>query len=119
MRILICEDNLLASKTHSVILERAGYKTDIALDGNVAMEMIKSNIYNLILVDIHLPYHSGLELIKYLRKNLRKKTPVIVVSAFSNPLTQKQAYDLGIDDYMIKPIDPNDLIEKVRLSLNN
>ncbi len=119
MKILICEDNILATKTQSIILGRAGYQTDIAMDGNEAMEKLSSNNYNLILIDIHLPYHSGLELIKYLRADLKKDTPVIVVSSFSNPQIQKQAYELGIENYLIKPIDPDDFIEKIRLALNN
>lgn len=119
MKILICEDNLLSNKAHSIILERAGYKTDLARDGKMAMEMLGSYDYNLILVDIHLPYHSGLEVIKYLRTDLGKSTPVIVITAFSDPQIKKQAFELGIEDYLVKPIDPADFLEKIRLALNN
>jgi DNA-binding response OmpR family regulator len=119
MKILICEDNKLAIRALSVFLSKEGFETVNAMDGNEAMELLSSNEFDLILIDIHLPYHSGLELIRHLRSDLKKKTPVIVVSAFSDPQVQRQAYELGIDDYIVKPIDPTNLIEKIRTLLRN
>jgi DNA-binding response OmpR family regulator len=119
MKILICEDNKLAMKALSVFLSKAGFETTNAVDGNEAMDYINTNEYDLILVDIHLPYHSGLELIRHLRSELKKKTPVIVVSAFSDQQIQRQAHELGIDDYIVKPIDPTSLINKIRTLLRN
>jgi len=113
MRILICEDNKLASKTLSVVLEREGYITDSAEDGNKAIVLLQQNLYDLVVVDIHLPFHSGLELIKFMRADLTSKTPVLIVTAFSDPQMQKQAGELGIDGYIVKPFNPSDLINKV------
>ena len=117
MGILICEDNKLAMKTLSVILEREGYKTETAADGNEAIMLIQKNIYDLILVDIHLPYHSGLELVRYLRSDLKKETPVLIVTAFSDPQMQKQAGELGINGYVVKPFNPSDIIRQIRAIL--
>ena len=114
MKVLICEDNKLASKTLSVVLEREGYEADSAEDGKKAIALLQTNIYDLIVVDIHLPFHSGLELIKFLRSDLESKTPVLIVTAFSDPQMQKQAKELGIDGYIVKPFNPSDLIKKVR-----
>jgi DNA-binding response OmpR family regulator len=119
MKILICEDNKLAMRALSVFLGREGFETTNAVDGNEAMDLIDKNDYDLVLVDIHLPYHSGLELIRHLRSELNKKTPVIVVSAFSDPQIQRQAHELGINDYVVKPIDPTNLINKIRTLLRN
>ncbi len=91
MVILVCEDNALASRAISTFLSRSGYSVMTATDGNIAMKTITEHNYDLIVVDIHMPYHSGLELISYLREDLKKKTPVIIVSAFSDPLVKKQA----------------------------
>ncbi len=118
MKILICEDNTLAMKALSVILGKNGYATAIAADGNEAMDMLRNNDYDLLLVDIHLPYHSGLELVEFVRTDLKKDTPVIIVSAFSDPQMIKRAGDLGINDYIVKPIDANILVNKIRLLLN-
>jgi DNA-binding response OmpR family regulator len=118
MKILICEDNPMAMKTLSVVLEREGYVADVADDGNVGIEMLQKNDYDLLVVDIHLPYRSGLELIKFVRSDQGKDTPVIILTAFSDNQMQRQAGELGISDYIVKPFNPVDLITKIKSILN-
>lgn len=118
MKILICEDNPLAMKTLSVVLEREGYEADTAEDGNIAIGFLQKNEYDLIVVDIHLPYRSGLELVKYLRSDLGKDTPVLILSAFSDIQMQHQAGELGISGYMLKPFNPAELVERIKSILN-
>jgi two-component system, OmpR family, response regulator VicR len=118
MKILICEDNPMAMKTLSVVLEREGYQADVADDGNVGIEMLQKNDYDLMVVDIHLPYRSGLELIKFVRSEQGKDTPVIILSAFSDNQMQRQAGELGISDYIVKPFNPVDLVAKIKSILN-
>lgn len=118
MKILICEDNPMAMKTLSVVLEREGYKADVADDGNVGIEMLEKNDYDLLVIDIHLPYRSGLELIKFVRSEQGKDTPVIILSAFSDNQMQRQAGELGISDYIVKPFNPVDLVAKIKSILN-
>lgn len=113
MKILICEDNRLAMMALSFILEKEGFKSDTAEDGNIALTFLQKTVYDLILVDIHLPFHSGLELIKYLRSDLKMKTPVLVLTAFSDQQMQHQAGELGISGYIVKPFDPSDLIRRI------
>ncbi len=119
MRILICEDNKLALKTISVVLEREGYKSDTAENGYDALTLLKDNLYDMVIVDIHLPYYSGLELVEYLRTDLRLDTPVLIVSAFSDPQMQRQAAGLGIAGYIVKPFNPTDLVNRIRTILKN
>jgi DNA-binding response OmpR family regulator len=118
MTILICEDNRLAMRTLSVILEKEGYSTETAIDGNEAIDLLRNKDYDLLLVDIHLPFHSGLELIKYLRSELKKKTPVLVITAFSDPQMQKQAAELKINGYFTKPFNPPEIIAQIKSILN-
>ena len=118
MKILICEDNPMAMKTLSVVLEKEGYDADVADDGNVGIEMLQKNDYDLLVVDIHLPYRSGLELIKFVRSDQRKDTPVIILTAFSDNQMQRQAGELGISDYIVKPFNPVDLVAKIKSILN-
>lgn len=117
MRLLVCEDNKLVMKILSVVLEKDGFKVDLAEDGNIAFELLDKTIYDLILVDIHLPFHSGLEIIKYLRSDLKQRTPVLIVSAFSDLEVQRQAGELEIDGYIVKPFNPADLITRIRTIL--
>jgi len=113
MTILVCEDNKLASLAISTVLKRRGFSIDVATDGNVAMEKIASGNHDLVIMDIHLPYHSGLELVRYMRIEKELKTPVIIVSAFSDKQMQKQARELGISEYLVKPIDIDTLIDRI------
>ena len=117
MRVLICEDNKLALRTLTTVLRREGYETESAPDGNAAMSLIQTQSFDLIIVDIHLPYHSGLELVRYLRSDLKKETPVLIVTAFSDPQMQKQAGELGINGYVVKPFNPSDIIRQIRAIL--
>ena len=103
----------MAMRTLTYVLEKEGFEIDKAEEGNIALTLLQKNIYDLILVDIHLPFHSGLELIKYLRKDLKMETPVIVLSAFSDLQIQRQARELGISGYIVKPFKLTDLIEKI------
>ncbi len=119
MKILICEDNPLALKALSVVLERHGFEPVTASDGNEAKALLESVSCDLIIVDLHLPYLSGLELIKYLRSDLRKKTPVLVVTAFSDAQVQRQAAELGISGYIVKPFNPTDLLESINAILKH
>lgn len=117
MKILVCEDNKLALKTITVILGKEGFVTEFAENGNDAVDCLSRNTYDLIITDIHLPFRSGLELVKYLRSDLKMTTPVIVLTAFSDPQMQKQAIELGINDYIVKPFNPVELLSKIRAVL--
>ena len=101
----------------SFIIEKEGFKSDIAEDGNKALILLQKNVYDLILMDIHIPFHSGLEVIKYLRSELKMETPVLVLTAFSDLQMQHQAEELGINGYIVKPFDSSDLIRQISLIL--
>jgi DNA-binding response OmpR family regulator len=118
MKILICEDNPMAMRTLSVVLEREGFEADVAEDGNEGMELLQKNDYDLLVIDIHLPYRSGLELIKFVRSDQGKDTPVIILSAFSDNQMQRQAGELGISSYIVKPFNPVDLVTRIKSILN-
>jgi len=105
-------------KTLSVILEREGFEADLAEDGNVAIDLLQMYDYDLLVVDIHLPYRSGLELVKFVRSDQGKDTPVIILTAFSDHQMQRQAGELGISDYIVKPFNPGDLVTKIKSILN-
>jgi DNA-binding response OmpR family regulator len=119
MKILICEDNMLAMKTLTYILGKEGFELDTAADGNIALAFLKKTVYDLILVDIHLPFHSGLELIQYLRSELKMETPVLVLTAFSDTQMQRQAGELKISGYIVKPFNPAELLTQIRFILKS
>ena len=104
----------MAMRTLSVILEKEGFEADTAEDGNRAIDLLSENDYDLVVVDIHLPYRSGLELVRFIRSDQGKETPVLVLTAFSDPQMQRQAGELGISDYVVKPFDPSDLVKRIK-----
>ncbi|NLE34388.1 MAG: response regulator transcription factor [Bacteroidales bacterium] len=117
MRILICEDNQMASRAMSVVLNREGYDSVTAADGNKAIEALRKTDFDLAIIDIHMPYHSGLEVIRFLRTELKRQTPVLIVSAFSDPQMQRQAAEMKVSGYLTKPFDPDDLLTKIRAAV--
>lgn len=116
-KILICEDNQLVLRALSVVIEREGYDPVAVSDGNKAIEMLKSTEFGLLIVDIHMPYHSGLEVIGFLRNELKKQTPVLIVTAFSDAQVQRQAAEMKVSGYITKPFNPDDLIKQVKSAL--
>ncbi len=117
MKILICEDNQLALRAMSVVLEREGFDPVTVNDGSKAIDVLRKTDFDAVIIDIHLPYHSGLEVIRFLRTELKKQTPVLIVSAFSDPQVKRQAGEMKVSGYITKPFDPQDLIDKIRAAV--
>jgi len=101
-------------KTLSYVLEKEGYELEQAEDGKEALTLLQKSVYDLLIVDIHLPFRSGLELTRYVRSELKLKTPVIVLTAISDPQMQRQAGELGISGYIVKPFNPADIVILIR-----
>jgi len=111
--ILIVEDeeaivNLIKNRLNSDI-----YNIDVAVDGKDALFKISTNTYDLITLDIMLPYLDGFEICKKLRQK-SKQTLVIMVSALDTVEFKSKGYDLGIDDYIAKPFSPKELAIKIQ-----
>lgn len=117
MKILICEDDKLMQKALEILLGKEGFEIFHALDGSEAFDMLNANEYDLLIVDIHLPYSSGIELIEHYRHNLLKDKPIIVVTAINNKQIKQQAESLGITEYVLKPYDPKELVNTINTTL--
>ncbi|MBT3422408.1 MAG: response regulator transcription factor [Bacteroidetes bacterium] len=109
MKILVCEDDLIILKMLELKLSREEYDVHIAHDGREAKELLNKNEYELILTDIMMPFIGGTELVNYIRTELKSDVPIIVLSGLHDEDTILKAFDLGIDDYIIKPFSPNEL----------
>ena len=116
MKILIVEDEKEITDGIKAILEKEGFSTDVAYDGKKGLECIEDNMYDLVLLDIMLPYMSGIEILKEIREE-GIQTPVILLTAKSMIDDKIVGLDAGADDYMTKPFSPSELVARVKAHL--
>lgn len=114
MKILVCEDDYMMVKAIEHRLLRDEYEIVVATDGQVAAEKIKTEEFDLILTDMLMPFLGGLEIINLVKNDLKKKTPIIVLSKLGQEESIIEAFKLGADDYMTKPFSPNELSLRVK-----
>jgi two-component system, OmpR family, response regulator VicR len=114
LKVLIAEDDVLMIKILEFILKKEGYQVTSCKDGLSAIEKIPVLLPDLIITDIMLPFRSGLEIIGYSKETF-EHIPVIVVSALGEEEgTVIEAFNLGADDFVSKPFNPNELLLRVK-----
>lgn len=114
LSILVVEDHPINQKLMEIMLQRFGYETDVASDGQVALTKVLQKPYDLIFMDIQMPNMDGLQATREIRKKLLKKEQPKIIAMTANALEEdkKQCFSAGMDDYMIKPIKL-DRVEKM------
>lgn len=113
-RILLVEDDMGISKILTLKLRTDGFDTTLAKDGIEALEMLKKNRYDLILLDLRMPRMDGFEFLKEKQSNA-DKTPVIVCSVLSQDTDIERARKYGIVDYLVKVNIPlQGIIDRIR-----
>jgi len=115
--ILIAEDEALVLKMLSYRLQKEGYIVLTAKDGKQALDCLRTTTPDLVITDLMMPYHSGLEILEYVKKSIQTRVPVIVLSASGQEQTVLKAFSLGADDFALKPFSPNELVSRVRRHL--
>lgn len=115
--ILIAEDEALVLKMLSYRLQKEGYTVLTANDGKQALDCLRTTTPDLVITDLMMPYHSGLEILEYVKKSMLTRVPVIVLSASGQEQTVLKAFSLGADDFALKPFSPNELVSRVRRHL--
>ena len=111
--ILIVEDEEKIINFIKNRLDKSVYNIDIALDGKEALSKIVSNSYDLITLDVMLPFIDGFDLCKKIRQK-SKQTLVIMISALDTIEFKEKGYHLGIDDYIAKPFSAKELALKIQ-----
>lgn len=115
-RILLAEDEPKLGQIIQEELTRQGYHTDVAYDGLVAEKLFQQHPYSLVLLDINLPYKNGLALCKEFR-NVKKGIPIIMLTALGEIQDKMDAFNLGADDYIVKPFHFNELFARIKVFL--
>ncbi len=114
MKVLICEDEEIMLTALAFRLRKQGLEVLVAEDGKQALQLIKSHSPDLIVADIMMPFVTGLELITFVRQDMKSSLPIIVISALENDEVVLEAFRLGATDFITKPFKPNELILRIK-----
>ena len=123
LKILLVEDDKDLNMLTSVYLKDAGFIVKSLYNGLDALNELDSNHYDIILSDIMMPLCDGFELARTIREN-NKEIPILFMTARDDKPSKQLGYKVGIDDYITKPFDFDELVFKInaiarRLNLNN
>ena len=113
MRILLVEDEIHLALAVSEILKKNGYQVDVANDGYDGYEYAKSNVFDLIILDIMLPKMSGIDILRKLRSE-KFSVPILMLTAKDEVEDKVEGLDYGADDYMTKPFATPELLARIR-----
>lgn len=116
MRILFAEDEATSARQLLPTLKKAGLSVDLARSGRNAIEMLRNYDYGIAVVDLSLPDMDGYNVINSLRL-LNVSTPIIILSSLDQPEAKIRAFSIGADDYLTKPINPAELVARIRAIL--
>ena len=116
--ILIIEDENDLAELVAFNLEKEGYRSLIAQDGPSGLEAARNNSPDLILLDIMLPGMSGMDICKVLKgKEKTARIPVIMMTAKGEEIDRVVGFEVGADDYVIKPFSPRELLLRIKAVL--
>jgi two-component system response regulator ResD len=114
-RILVVDDEERIRRLLKMYLEKEGYIIEEAEDGETALRLATVSDFDLILLDVMLPGIDGIEVCSRLRQV--KATPVIMLTAKGEEMNRVQGFEVGADDYVVKPFSPREVIYRVKAIL--
>jgi DNA-binding response OmpR family regulator len=119
-RILVAEDDPVTARFVTSLLSEKGYDVLLAEDGDRASELAANAGPDLILCDLVLPYRDGFDLLREFRADDRlKRVPVILLSMRDREEDVVRAFELGADDYVVKPFNARELLARVAKRLES
>ncbi len=113
--LLLIDDSISIRKMIGMLLSKAGYQVDAAADGVEATEKIAERSYDLIITDLEMPRMHGYELIAEIRSNpALNPVPIVVMTSRAGEKHHAKALELGADDYIVKPVEEETLLQSVK-----
>jgi len=113
--ILVVDDEDRIRRLLKMYLEREGYEVDEAENGEVALKKALEKDYHCVILDIMMPEKDGLQVCEELRE--KKSTPIILLTAKGEEANRVQGFELGADDYIVKPFSPREVVLRVKAIL--
>lgn len=119
IRVLVVDDVALNQLLMKVVMTNLGFVPDVAENGKVAVEKLRTNTYDIVLMDLHMPVMDGYEATRIIRNEMGLTLPIIALTAdVTSPEVQRSA-EMGMDDFVSKPINQNKLYSKMMQVLEN
>ena len=118
-RILMAEDNQINQRVGKLILQRAGFNIDLVSDGHEALEAHKAKPYDLILMDCQMPTMDGFEASRQIRSLNQHQPVIIAVTANALVGERERCLNAGMDDYLSKPFQAEQLVAVVKKWMAN
>jgi CheY-like chemotaxis protein len=115
LRILLVEDNIVNQRVALRLLEKMGYRADMASNGVDALEMLRRYAYDVVLMDVQMPDMDGIEATQHIREQWeRAEQPyIIAMTAHAMEGDRQLCLAAGMDDYIGKPVRLEELVEKL------
>jgi two-component system CheB/CheR fusion protein len=113
IKVLVVEDIALNQLLMKTLLDDFGFERDIASNGKIALEMLQSKSYDIILMDLQMPEMNGFEATEYIRKKLHSQIPIIALTADVTTVDLEKCRAVGMNDYIAKPVDERILYSKI------
>lgn len=113
IKVLVVEDIVLNQLLMKTLLDDFGFERDIAGDGKIAIQMLKKNSYDIILMDLQMPVMNGFETTLYIRNVMKLTIPIVAVTADVTTADLEKCRKAGMDDYIAKPVDEKLLYSKL------
>ena len=113
LNVLVVEDNSINITFIKSLFSDYNIKSDIAENGRVAIEKLKNNQYDIVLMDIEMPEMNGYEATEAIRNDLKNNIPIIAMTAHAMSGEKEKCIQLGMNDYISKPINTDLLFEKI------
>ncbi|WP_195536660.1 response regulator transcription factor [Bacillus paralicheniformis] len=114
-KILVVDDEARIRRLLKMYLERENYKIEEAENGDEAIDKALGNEYDLILLDLMMPGTDGIEVCRQVRD--KKATPIIMLTAKGEEANRVQGFEVGTDDYIVKPFSPREVVLRVKALL--
>jgi len=112
-QILLAEDDEMLASLLNYRLEKGGYDVVLKNDGKEVKNWLNESLPDIIVSDIMMPYFSGIELVDYIRNELKSSIPIILISSASNEENVLSAFEMGANDFISKPVSPSELLVRV------
>ena len=113
IKVLVVEDVALNQLLMKTILDDFGFESDIAANGRIAIEKLRKNAYDVILMDLQMPEMNGFEATEYIINEMNSTIPIIALTADVTTVDVEKCKAAGMNDYVAKPIDENILYTKI------